>query len=243
MTPPIEAVDVGGSGANDVVSTMLGDHRESHNVIRMRQDAARDISPSNATSLRDPSDIDTTKPRLSPLLPHTSAFGSEPSRGATTIAPPGSLNGYAGPDDFRFSPAADGKKEPSIKPTYPSTRLDYTYDGHRQNPQFSFHDSFPLSGGKDGSSTPTIPVPRVKFTDSAAYWLGMYFFFNLGLTLFNKVVLVSFPFPYVSMNLPGIDTRLTLQTLTGLHALSGCAGCYLALERGAFVRAAERDTN
>jgi hypothetical protein len=26
----------------------------------------------------------------------------------------------------------------------------------------------------------------------------MYFFFNLGLTLFNKVVLVSFPFAYVS---------------------------------------------
>jgi hypothetical protein len=37
-----------------------------------------------------------------------------------------------------------------------------------------------------------------KFTDSAAYWLGLYFFFNLGLTLFNKFVLVSFPFPYVS---------------------------------------------
>jgi drug/metabolite transporter (DMT)-like permease len=50
----------------------------------------------------------------------------------------------------------------------------------------------------------------------------MYFFFNLGLTLFNKVVLVSFPFAY---------------TLTGLHALSGCAGCYIALERGAFTPA------
>jgi hypothetical protein len=30
-------------------------------------------------------------------------------------------------------------------------------------------------------------------------------------------------------------SMLTLQTLTGLHALSGCAGCYFALERGAFV--------
>ncbi|KAI9638239.1 TPT-domain-containing protein [Dioszegia hungarica] len=61
-----------------------------------------------------------------------------------------------------------------------------------------------------------------KFTDSAAYWLGLYFFFNLGLTLFNKFVLVSFPFPY---------------TLTGLHALSGCVGCYVALERGSFTPA------
>lgn len=61
-----------------------------------------------------------------------------------------------------------------------------------------------------------------KFNDSAAYWLILYFMFNLGLTLFNKIVLVNFPFPY---------------TLTGLHALSGSAGCYLALEKGAFVPA------
>ena len=41
-------------------------------------------------------------------------------------------------------------------------------------------------------------VAPEAFTDSQAYWLALYFFFNLGLTLFNKVVLVSFPFPYVS---------------------------------------------
>jgi hypothetical protein len=41
-------------------------------------------------------------------------------------------------------------------------------------------------------------TPDVGFWDSPAYWLTLYFFFNLGLTLFNKVVLVSFPFPYVS---------------------------------------------
>lgn len=41
------------------------------------------------------------------------------------------------------------------------------------------------------------PAPT-RFYDSVPYWLGMYFFFNLGLTLFNKMVLVSFPFPYVS---------------------------------------------
>ena len=40
--------------------------------------------------------------------------------------------------------------------------------------------------------------PSAKYTESTAYWLGLYFFFNLGLTLFNKIVLVSFPFPYVS---------------------------------------------
>ena len=39
-----------------------------------------------------------------------------------------------------------------------------------------------------------------KWTDSAAYWLILYFMFNLGLTLFNKIVLVNFPFPYVSLD-------------------------------------------
>lgn len=219
MVSSLEVGDAGGSRAIDPASNILADQRDPHNIIRMRQDAARDVSPSHTTLLRDSSDMDGTKPRLSPLLPPTSAFSTG---GVTTIAPPGNLNGFATPDDYPFSPAADGKKEPSIKPPFPSTRLDYTYDSQKQSTQFSFHDSYPLSGGKDGSSTPTIPVPRVKFTDSAAYWLGMYFFFNLGLTLFNKVVLVSFPFPY---------------TLTGLHALSGCAGCYLALERGAFTPA------
>jgi hypothetical protein len=70
---------------------------------------------------------------------------------------------------------------------------------------------------------------------------------QLGLTLFNKIVLVSFPYPYVrlfSARRPQGSARLTLpsavapflQTLTGLHALSGCIGSYIALERGHFVR-------
>ncbi|KAJ9119303.1 hypothetical protein QFC24_005774 [Naganishia onofrii] len=63
---------------------------------------------------------------------------------------------------------------------------------------------------------------KVPFTETTGYWLALYFTFNLGLTLYNKVVLVNFPFPY---------------TLTGLHALSGCVGCYLALERGAYTPA------
>ncbi|OXH64026.1 hypothetical protein J000_06448, partial [Cryptococcus neoformans] len=81
----------------------------------------------------------------------------------------------------------------------------------------------PLTGKEaQYGSTPTVHPAKVPFTESAAYWLALYFVFNLGLTLFNKFVLVSFPFPY---------------TLTGLHALSGCAGCYIALERGAFTPA------
>lgn len=50
-------------------------------------------------------------------------------------------------------------------------------------------------------------------------WLGLYFFFNLALTLFNKAVLGSFPFPY---------------TLTGIHTLCGTLGCALLHWRGVF---------
>ncbi|KLO10773.1 TPT-domain-containing protein [Schizopora paradoxa] len=51
--------------------------------------------------------------------------------------------------------------------------------------------------------------------DSQLAWLTLYFFTNLGLTLYNKLVLVRFPFPY---------------TLTALHALCGSIGGYVLVE-------------
>ena len=42
-----------------------------------------------------------------------------------------------------------------------------------------------------------------------AFWLILYFILNLALTLYNKVLLVTFPYPY---------------TLTAIHALFGLAG-------------------
>ena len=60
-----------------------------------------------------------------------------------------------------------------------------------------------------------------KFLQGQPFWLSLYFFFNLALTLFNKMVLVKFPFPY---------------TLTAIHALFGSIGCYILHERGVFVR-------
>lgn len=73
-------------------------------------------------------------------------------------------------------------------------------------------------------SIPNLPHfkhPLTRYADSRPFWLVLYFCFNLGLTLYNKSVLVRFPFPY---------------TLTALHALCGSIGGYVLEERGLFVR-------
>ncbi|ODO05953.1 hypothetical protein I350_05014 [Cryptococcus amylolentus CBS 6273] len=107
-----------------------------------------------------------------------------------------------------------------------STPLRSHHHNHHNNGSSSkekYQSLFPLTGEDSHlGSSPTVHQEKVKFTDSTTFWLGLYFFFNLGLTLYNKALLMSFRFPY---------------TLTGLHALSGSAGCYIALERGAFVPA------
>lgn len=50
--------------------------------------------------------------------------------------------------------------------------------------------------------------------DSPSLWLALYFALNLWLTLYNKSVLIQFPFPY---------------TLTALHALCGTIGASIVL--------------
>ncbi|KAF9809013.1 hypothetical protein IEO21_07638 [Rhodonia placenta] len=60
------------------------------------------------------------------------------------------------------------------------------------------------------------------FLNSQTSWLTLYFAFNLGLTLYNKLVLVQFPYPY---------------TLTALHALCGSLGGWVLQHQGAYVPA------
>jgi len=115
----------------------------------------------------------------------------------------------------RRSPAMDGKKEPPIK-SYPI--LPYnpdSFDGRRSvYPTQSHHYAYgyqnhPLSGNGMGNYTEKgrevgpVKGEKERFIESTGCWLGLYFCFNLGLTLFNKVVLTSFPFPYVSPSAPG----------------------------------------
>ncbi|BGO99483.1 ribonuclease III [Rhodotorula toruloides] len=58
--------------------------------------------------------------------------------------------------------------------------------------------------------------------DTPSCWLALYFAFNLGLTLFNKLVLQGFPFPW---------------TLTAIQMLSGTIGTQVLLQRGVFTQA------
>jgi len=62
---------------------------------------------------------------------------------------------------------------------------------------------------------PFICAGFASVSEYRAFWLTLYFGLNLALTLYNKVLLVSFPYPY---------------TLTAIHALFGLAGgTYLRL--------------
>ncbi|KAK4046984.1 hypothetical protein OIV83_005670 [Microbotryomycetes sp. JL201] len=58
--------------------------------------------------------------------------------------------------------------------------------------------------------------------DTPTAWLIMYFAFNLGLTLYNKLVLQGFPFAW---------------TLTAIQMLGGTLGTQVALARGFFTQA------
>jgi hypothetical protein len=102
----------------------------------------------------------------------TPAFynGSEKDDGFATSST-GAQNGGAGAQPRRFYAN--------------TTPTSYTMPG-----------AHPLTRSISDSGKAEAPT-RQGFYDSPAYWLILYFFFNLGLTLFNKIVLVSFPFPYV----------------------------------------------
>ncbi|KAH0831188.1 hypothetical protein J3R83DRAFT_13766 [Lanmaoa asiatica] len=56
-----------------------------------------------------------------------------------------------------------------------------------------------------------------SFYHSQPFWLALYFCFNLGLTLYNKAVLIHFPYGYA---------------LTALHALCGSIGGFALLRLG-----------
>lgn len=185
-------------------------------------------------------DARTARPahQTSPSAHNTSSFATSSSIGLQMHEARGRVVSPHHPDPSGPSPpeiALDGTSQPSPYDP-PHLKANGAWGNENGHASTMYH---PLTGKESQyGSTPTVHPAKVPFTESTAYWLCLYFFFNLGLTLFNKFVLVSFPFPYVSLLRPSllIADADWEQTLTGLHALSGCAGCYIALERGAFVR-------
>lgn len=89
----------------------------------------------------------------------------------------------------------------------------------RGDSQFDLLPPFPSpTSPKYRRSAPLGRPPRIH--ESQSFWLILYFFFNLGLTLYNKLILVRFPFPY---------------TLSAIHALFGTIGGHLLVRAGVFV--------
>jgi hypothetical protein len=94
----------------------------------------------------------------------------------------------------------------------------------------SLHSRGTLSASPSLTSETSSHHPSFMLNVSSLYkskntkllWLSAYFFFNLGLTLYNKAVLVHFPFPY---------------TVTAIHALCGTLGGNMLLRQGVYVPA------
>ncbi|KAF5352023.1 hypothetical protein D9758_009410 [Tetrapyrgos nigripes] len=99
-----------------------------------------------------------------------------------------------------------------VEPYPPSASLQQEFLLSEKSDQI-----LPLASPPASSNFPRSPSPLQKFYDSRLLWLALYFVFNLGLTLYNKIVLVRFPFPY---------------TLTAVHALFGALGSWLLAYTG-----------
>ncbi|OWZ28658.1 hypothetical protein C351_06492 [Cryptococcus neoformans c8] len=224
--PGSAAPSASSSGGN--LNLRGGVHRNSfsHSSPADRAPTVPPAPPSHSSSAVRPSLPPLAAPRPAHAqtarpAPPTSSFAMSSSIGLQTNEPRGRVvspqQGH--PADSPSPSPATSAAAPQPSP-YDPPHLAAARRSENGYAPALFH---PLTGKEaQYGSTPTVHPAKVPFTESAAYWLALYFVFNLGLTLFNKFVLVSFPFPY---------------TLTGLHALSGCAGCYIALERGAFTPA------
>lgn len=93
-------------------------------------------------------------------------------------------------------------------------------DGHAPDIRDLRHPAHtPAASTSSSSSSSPAAAGTSVFSGSQLSWLALYFLSNLSLTLYNKFVLVRFPFPY---------------TLTALHALCGTIGGYVLMERGVF---------
>ena len=194
-----------------------------------------------------PARFDTHAPSR-PQSPRSSSFLCSPDLGSSRwqslrfqVRDHVQSYGNAGPSDDTYASSTNLEALP------PPADKATAYGSPRHRPGFSHSTPAGWSSPlliEPGLSSPALPVlsPHAsasskrltlrrtkrsrflssRFLSSQAFWLTLYFAFNLGLTLYNKLVLVHFPFPY---------------TLTALHAFCGTLGGLILRQRGAYVPA------
>ncbi|KAF9011899.1 hypothetical protein BDQ17DRAFT_1321889 [Cyathus striatus] len=86
----------------------------------------------------------------------------------------------------------------------------------RPNSTRAYHPDTPssyssISPPQSSKVLPPYATIQPSFGDSPLLWLSLYFLFNLSLTLYNKTLLLRFPFPY---------------SLTALHTFCGALGTF-----------------
>ena len=122
--------------------------------------------------------------------------------------------------------ATTSQRKTDDPPSCSSVRIRLSSSAKDQcvQPSIEGHDLLPMPSVSPTSSHSNISlIPRTssyivsRCSDARMFWLGLYFALNLALTLYNKLVLVSFPFPY---------------TLTALHTLACTVGGKLLLQHG-----------
>ncbi|KAL8710892.1 MAG: hypothetical protein Q9225_007216 [Loekoesia sp. 1 TL-2023] len=107
------------------------------------------------------------------------------------------------------SAANNSEKQPPITENHASISIAKDTTANGAQPQM---DKLTKVNAIDGSGTISITA-KIKI-------LLIYFIFNLGLTLYNKAVMIMFPFPFL---------------LTALHAAAGIVGTQVLLVRGVFT--------
>lgn len=160
---------------------------------------------------------------LSPSSIHPSygetAYGDRPSSPphhtdsyTPSQAPPQSLHSGIPVNAAQGAYASSTAPAPSVSP-----RVGYEQDAPPRHAA-----TYSLGTHALLSSRASTKARLAASMDTPTAWLVLYFSFNLGLTLYNKLVLQGFPFPW---------------TLTGIQMLSGTIGTQIALNRGFFTQA------
>lgn len=152
------------------------------------------------------SEPNKTVPVMQPIPLYSLSSGNRSTPMDYSILPVGSA--YSSNNNHLESPSISARNSPKLgyqKSTSPSS--------HATRYSVGTHQLL--------SSRISVSARIGILMNSTISWLILYFCFNLGLTLFNKLVLQGFPFPW---------------TLTGIQMLAGSIGTQIALERGYFVK-------